>query len=183
VLGASKASATAPAGGWCPSKSVGRRPAMDRAAFGEHIARRGPPSECRGTFRRRNPTRVTAAVRGLSAAPAVVRRELIDTLGRGWPTVRRRATKRVRGDRGDNPGQGFRWLALKGRNPGEHPAGAGLIACRRARDSWKGKSPEAAASRAGPPLRRLEKREEKRHVGAFGRKRAGDLPRGESSEG
>jgi hypothetical protein len=94
-----------------------------------------------------------------------------------------RAGKRVRGDRGDNPGQGLRPQTLEGRNPGEQPAVGGLIARRRARDSWKGRSPEAAAARAGPPLRRLVNRVEKRHVGASGRKRAGDLPRGESSEG
>jgi hypothetical protein len=73
--------------------------------------------------------------------------------------------------------------ALEGRSPWEHPAAAVLKARRSARDSRKGESPETAARRAGPPLRRVEKRRVKRYVGPSRWKRRGTFRRGEGSEG
>jgi hypothetical protein len=104
------------------------------------------------------------------------------------PRLGGRAGKRVRGDRGDNPDQGLRPQTLKGRNPGEHPAAGGLIAHLRTRDSRKGKSPEAAATRAGSPLRRLVNRAEKTARGCIRAEIAPETfreekaPKGESHE-
>jgi hypothetical protein len=84
------------------------RPAMDRAARGEHIARRGPPSECLGCFRCKNPRRVADAVHGLPW------RRLRSGKGRsilwgaaGPPLWRLGCQARERRSR-EHPGQGLR---------------------------------------------------------------------------
>jgi hypothetical protein len=79
----------------------------------------------------------------------------IETLGRSW--IRRaiaRSAKRVRGFWAETSRKGSRWRALKGRNPWEHPASGGLTLCRKARDSWKGESPEAVACLGRPDASR-----------------------------
>jgi len=79
--------------------------------------------------------------------------------------------------------QGLCRHTLEGRSPREHPASVALNARLPARDSRKGKSPEAAACRAGPPRQRLEERQAKRHVGPPRWKHRRYLAGGESSEG
>jgi hypothetical protein len=78
-------------------------------------------------------------------------------------------------------------MTLEGQSPWEQPAADTLNACRRARDSRKGRSPETAAREAGMPLRRRVQSREKRYVGAFRRRRLdtlreGKAPKGESRE-
>jgi len=158
---------------------------MCGTAWGESNSPECPVPECSGSKECGNPTRVTLAVEaGPLAGTGGVKREPIDTLGRrsGYSSGSG-SVKRVRGERTE-PRSRFSW-----EDPGRvetqgsiRRLGA-LITCRAARDSRKGQSPGAAARRDGFSFRWERYRREKRHVGPPGRKRRGDLARGERFEG
>jgi hypothetical protein len=68
-------------------------------------------------------------------------------------------------------------------NPREHPAVGVLTPRTAARDARKGQSPEAAASKADQPLRRLVPLAKQTAGGCIQAETPGYLPGGESSEG
>lgn len=73
-------------------------------------------------------------------------------------SARSRSTKRVGGG-GAKSRPRLRRRSLKGRTPGEHPAGGALTASSSARDSRQGRSPETAALRSGvSPWRHVSSR-------------------------
>jgi hypothetical protein len=176
---------TASAGRWDLSKTAGLSAAMHGTARGEHIAR----EVARPNARDRTGAET---LRGLFRASRLVRRR-----GRMKPSESRLtlwgadrahssgsgSAKRVRGDREGSRSRPSWEDPGRARTQGSIRQVGALITRRPARDSRKGQSPGAAAWRDGLSLRRQRYRQEKRQVGSSGRRRLGNLSRGESSEG